>query len=251
MSDIRRFIRVHDGIDEHPKVEALSDKAFRHLISLWCHCARNLTNGLVSEAAWTRITNARTARELVASRLARRRDDDTWEMHDYLEHQRSRQEVESLSEKRRLAGRRGGLAKANGLASATAPATPLAKQTSTREEKRREVPPLPPAASPSPPSPETPSADAEEARDDPFGTFWETYPRKVSRPAAQAAWARATTTTDPAAILTGLSANLPQLEHADPKFIPHPAKWLTDERWADVTAEADTWAAVPHANPRP
>ena len=44
-ADRRTYITVHDGMPEHPKVDALSDKAFRALVGLWCWCSRNLTDG--------------------------------------------------------------------------------------------------------------------------------------------------------------------------------------------------------------
>ena len=39
--DPRTFITLHDGMPEHHKIEALSDKAFRTLIDLWCWCSQH------------------------------------------------------------------------------------------------------------------------------------------------------------------------------------------------------------------
>lgn len=117
MADDRTYIRVHDGMDEHPKVEGLSDGAFRLLISLWCYCSRNLNDGLISDAAWKRRGSAKTRAELLAAGLAHQRDGHV-EMHDYLKHQRSAAEVAELKRKRAEAGRRGGKAKASARASA-------------------------------------------------------------------------------------------------------------------------------------
>jgi len=136
MADARTFIKVHDGIYEHPKVEELSDKAFRHLITLWCFCSRNYTDGKVPERTWKRITTSATSRELISNRLAEAAEGG-YEMHDYLEHQRSRAEIEYLTEKRRVVGKKGGLARAQGQANAQASATANSKQTSSRAEQSR------------------------------------------------------------------------------------------------------------------
>ena len=226
----RNFIKVHDGIDEHPKIEALSDKAFRHLITLWCYCGRNLTDGVVAERTWLRITTPKTARELIDNKLADEVESG-YRMHDYLDHQRSRESVEALREKRQAAGKKGGEARASAIASATADA----KQTRSRGEERRKEHPLPPHAAPSPPRPDRSSADADsEAHSSTFNDFWDTYPRKDNKPRAAAAWRRATHDTHPADILDGLRATLDQLTRvSDRRFIPQASTWLSDRRWTD------------------
>jgi hypothetical protein len=105
--DKRTFITVHDGITEHHKIEALSDKAFRALIDLWCWCSRNESDGHVPASVWAKRTTARVRAELVPS-LANARDDGGVDMRDYLEHQRSKAEIAALREKRSRAGSLGG-----------------------------------------------------------------------------------------------------------------------------------------------
>jgi len=70
------------------------------------------------------------------------------------------------------------------------------------------------------------SADADED----FDAFWQAYPRKVGKQDARKSWAKALRLTDVATILAGV-AGYPFSD--DPKFIPHPAKWLNDGRWED------------------
>src|SRR5690242_15777024 len=101
--DKRTFITVHDGMPEHHKIEALSDMAFRALIDLWCWCSRNESDGEVPAAVWAKRTTPSVRRELLRD-LAKRRTDGTVEMHDYLEHQRSKAEIAELREKRSRAG---------------------------------------------------------------------------------------------------------------------------------------------------
>lgn len=66
------YLNIDDGEDEHPKVEGLSDAAFR----LWCHSrtysARNLTDGIVTLGKARRLShtgNDVVAAEIVASGL--------------------------------------------------------------------------------------------------------------------------------------------------------------------------------------
>lgn len=95
---------------EHPKVAGLSDKAFRELIDLWTYCARQRSDGIVHGPRWKRVPTG-VRRALVAAVLAEPvlpGDDSAGvTMHGYLEHQRSREEIDELSVKRAEAGRRG------------------------------------------------------------------------------------------------------------------------------------------------
>jgi len=105
--DNRTFITVHDGMPEHRKIEALSDKAFRTLVDLWCWCSRNESDGLVPAAVWVKRATPSVRRELLRD-LAEQRMDGDVQMHDYLQHQRSRAEIAELREKRSRAGSLGG-----------------------------------------------------------------------------------------------------------------------------------------------
>lgn len=128
--DHRTFITVHDGMPEHRKIEVLSDKAFRCLFDLWCWCSRTRSDGHVPEAVWRKRTTPRVAREFLEGPFGPLAEavDGGYYMHDYLEHQRSREEIEQLTEKRRLAGSNGGKAKAERQASAVASATARSRQ---------------------------------------------------------------------------------------------------------------------------
>jgi hypothetical protein len=104
------WIKLDVLMPEHPKVEALSDKAFRALVSLWCYCARQHSDGTVPASRWKQIP-AKARAELISAGLA----DPLLPgepaagvaMHDYLEHQRSREQVDELAAKRAEAGRKG------------------------------------------------------------------------------------------------------------------------------------------------
>lgn len=138
MADSRTYIRVHDGMPENAKVEALSDRAFRVLIDLWCWCSRTLSDGVIPEAVWVKRTGtAKVQRELLGGLVEK--VDGQFVMHDYLEHQRSRAEVEALRSKRAEAGRKGGKARSTRQANAEASASPGAKQPGSKIQPSTET----------------------------------------------------------------------------------------------------------------
>lgn len=99
--DGRTYIRVHDGMPDHPKVEPLSDRAFRVLVETWCWSSRQLQDGRVPLAIWRRRTTARVRQELLDAGLVEELGADGVQMHDYLEHQRSRAQVQEITTTRR------------------------------------------------------------------------------------------------------------------------------------------------------
>ncbi|HUC25388.1 MAG TPA: hypothetical protein VMA73_22000 [Streptosporangiaceae bacterium] len=104
------WIRVDVLLPEHAKVEGLSDKAFRALVELWCYCGRQHSDGAVPAARWRKVSPKARA-ELLAAGLADPllTGDPTSgvTMHDYLGHQRSRESIDELAQKRAEAGRKG------------------------------------------------------------------------------------------------------------------------------------------------
>lgn len=67
-----------------------------------------------------------------------------------------------------------------------------------------------------------------------FSTFYDAYPRKVSRRAADKAWSAATRRTTAEAIMMGLATQTAAgMFDKDKQFIPHPATWLNGDRWDD------------------
>lgn len=122
--DGRTFITVHDGLMEHPKIEPLSDKAFRTLFECWTWCSKNTSDGVLPPGSWSKRGTAAARRELVAAGLMELTEDGGAVVHDYTEHQRTAAEIEALRAKRREAGSKGGKAKATAVA--------LAKQTGSK-----------------------------------------------------------------------------------------------------------------------
>lgn len=147
MTDTRTYIRMHDGMPEHPKIEPLSDAAFRLLVTTWCWCSRQTTDGRISKKLWRKRGTAMRRKELQDAGLIVEQDE--WVLvHDYLEHQRSSEEIQALKEHRARAGKLGGEAKAKRVASAKqVPGDLLSKNvpsTDTYTEIKKEPPLVPP-----------------------------------------------------------------------------------------------------------
>lgn len=118
MPDKRTFIKLHDGMPDHPKIVGLSDRAFRTLVAGWCYCSRYLTDGHIPRPAWAQIVPGsgtrrgsqvvtNVTRELAAAGLVEEHPEHV-EMHDYLDHQRSKAQVEHVQAVRSEAGKQGG-----------------------------------------------------------------------------------------------------------------------------------------------
>jgi hypothetical protein len=115
----------------------------------------------------------------------------------------------------------------------------------------KEVSPRPPSRKPNPPGDNTPHTDASREGDsreaqifaetakpaDPFARFWAAYPRKVGRPVAERAFAKAIRRAGgpdpPAAILAGLHRQLSGWARREAELIPHPTTWLNRDGWND------------------
>ena len=68
-----------------------------------------------------------------------------------------------------------------------------------------------------------------------FDDFWQQYPRRVGKGSARKQFDKALNIVPFDELMAGLvrlNANLP----SDPKFIPHPSTWLSQERWTDEPA---------------
>lgn len=106
------YLLVDDCMDTHPKVETLSDRAYRlHMAGLH-HCARNLTDGFVSEVTVRGIKARLRAQQKHFDELM---DAGCWApyrggyvIENYLDWNRSKAEVERQREDRAAAGRLGG-----------------------------------------------------------------------------------------------------------------------------------------------
>lgn len=118
------YIRVDVLLPGHPKLAGLPRSARWTLIELWCFAGRYHTDGFVSDDVWGETGPSADRRKLVERGFAERVDGG-YMMHDFTGpdgHQRSLAEIKALSAKRAEAGRKGGGARGNTEASASADA---------------------------------------------------------------------------------------------------------------------------------
>ena len=115
MKDDRLYARIALTFPEDPKILPLSDAAFRCLVEAICWSREHLTDGVLPK----RLASARWSLDVLRELCA---NDDTnssltecethYLIHDFVNHQDTRADVEARRERARAAGQRGGLAKA-------------------------------------------------------------------------------------------------------------------------------------------
>lgn len=120
--DRRTYVRLHDGLPDHPKVIAVGGQAAWLYTASLCYASRQLTDGVIPRGMVRRLTDLDNP-EALASALLRvglwhegshtcsrcpQAGPDEYVVHDYLEHQRSAEDVQALRAKRSAAGRAGG-----------------------------------------------------------------------------------------------------------------------------------------------
>lgn len=93
----------------HPKFIRLTDKAKLHLLELWAYCNEYQTDGIVYKAILEEKGRpvAKLLREV--GWVDDTNEKDTFYMHDYLEHQKSRAQIEQHREQRQKDGKKGGI----------------------------------------------------------------------------------------------------------------------------------------------
>lgn len=95
------YVRIDVLLPEHPKIDLLSRAARWTLIEIWCYCGRNHNDGIVSAGRWKTFGTSGERRQIVDAGFAEPIGlDGGYVMHGYLEHQRSRQEIEEASDAR-------------------------------------------------------------------------------------------------------------------------------------------------------
>ena len=218
MSNDRLFFKLHNGFPEHPKTIELSDKAFRQLIEAWCYCSRNLNDGYLTKSQFLRFFSPKSRGELTAVGFVRE-EENQYVMHDYLEHQQSAKQVADLRERRRMAGAKGGKAKANSLASAKQkveqmPSKSLPDIDVDIDVDRTEA-----------------KASVSSARDE-FIDWYMAYPRKASKGLAEKAYLKARKKVG-ADVLLDAAERYAADPNREDAFTKLPASWLNAECWDD------------------
>jgi hypothetical protein len=85
---VMAWARLDDGFFDHPKVEGLSDAAFRAFVGGLCICNRYLTDGVISSQKAAKLTRPKVRTELVTAGLWHERDDGSIDIHDFGDYNR-------------------------------------------------------------------------------------------------------------------------------------------------------------------
>lgn len=139
------YAQLDVSLPWHEKVQRIPEKtraaAFGFYSAAVCFCQKERTDGLIRSAELARVfpdtKSMRLVRALVSAGLFDEVHGD-YEVHDYLEYNKSRAEIEAEIEQRREAGKRGGHAsgKARAKAGARASASASAQAESKQEGKQ-------------------------------------------------------------------------------------------------------------------
>ena len=86
------WIKLDDDSPDHPKIDGLSDRTFRWWIRGLCFASKYLTDGLLPFVFLRRVPRS-VQSELRKAKLWITRKNGEVEIHDYLEHQRSKDQV--------------------------------------------------------------------------------------------------------------------------------------------------------------
>lgn len=101
--DSRTYFKLDDHLPENPKIIAAGEDAELLYIHGLAYCSRQLTNGVIPKAIVPRLVAKgaeKRSQALVANELWIDRG-DSFEVHDYLLHQRSREQIENERRKAR------------------------------------------------------------------------------------------------------------------------------------------------------
>lgn len=130
------WVKVDDAFPSHPKVVGLSDAAIATWLRGVCYSSQNLTDGFIPEAALRLVGNRKAAAALVGAGLWAETVDG-WRIHEYEQHQRSREQVQRERElaRQRSAVRR---AKSDGSSRELRAKTAVSSRDVTLPEKSRE-----------------------------------------------------------------------------------------------------------------
>ncbi len=235
--DHRNFLVIDEGMVNNPKIAPRSDKAFRTYIELLSWSATQLTDGSIPPDIFKRFGTQRARQELINAGLVEvehsdetGRDISRYLIHDYLEHQRSREDVLRVRKARSEAGSRGGKATARKAMreqqmvqqnSSNGGSKRAAEEEEEREGDRTTDVVLQ-------------RRGRDESLNASFEDAWSHWPKKAEAMKARAAYVTL-------AIRHGVDFLHDEVvrhgdawaEHEETKFCPRLAEWLRDERWQE------------------
>ena len=254
------WVRFDDGFPIHRKVEPLSDGAYRLHTTAICWSSRNLTDGCIPKSDLLFVAPRTMKRpEKFVKELVERglwiTTDDGWQIHDYLDYQPSKEQVNAerqkkterqkrWREKKKTSNVDGGVdastdASRDGSRDA-APSRPVPTRPAPRVNKNScSSAPPPNDSEPLPLIPEPPHKPEPGSDDDPdWCAFWAAYPRKAKKPEARKSWVKALkgdkyrAPARPIDIITAARRYANDPNRVD-QYTAMPTTWLNQARWQD------------------
>lgn len=252
MADRRTYVRMHDGLPDSPKLLGIDADGTTIALCGWLYssaiyyASRAKSDGLIPLAKVSTLTTIPEATVLALAKHLL--DACLWHerghtcttcpqpparhyiVHDYLDHNRSRMEIDELIAKRVAAGQRGGQAKAanyknvaNGVASASG--LLVAKgypDTDTTTDKKK--------TSSSSGSTRRKNTRPVAAR---FDEFWAAYPRRDDRAPAEKAWTEAVEDggIEPQVLIDAAARYAKERKGQPRNFTKLAATWLHKRSW--------------------
>jgi hypothetical protein len=214
------WLRLDDAFGDHPKIAGLSDRAFRaHVLGL-LYCARQVTDGFVPKALAPR---ARVLNELTGASLwtATR---GGYRIHDWLDWNPSRAEVDSKRAAKSMAGAKGAASRWQADAKASA----------SRSHDRGNAPI--PSPTPTPPQQQELKTSGEAG----FAVFYERFPRHMKPRDAETAYNAALRRASHAEIMAGVDRLVADPNLPPKDLIPYPATWLRADSWKNDPYEPES-----------
>lgn len=101
--DKRPYFTMTNEYPNHRKIRVLSDKAFRLHVTLMADCNQAKSDGKFSKHELNML-GPKAGKELIERGLVETLKDGEYQLHDYLDHQHSRAEIEKLQANKAEAG---------------------------------------------------------------------------------------------------------------------------------------------------
>jgi len=225
------WFRLYAELLDDPKIGSLSDAEFRCFIESLCWACKRGDDGRmglnVEAAQWAFRRNVSdTLQSLVGKRLLTLRSDGELVVTSWNKRQMKSDKAAERVARHRESKKHNMKRYSNG--DVTADVTLQKRYSNGLEENRREE------------KREEKNTSAIAVACD-FEAFWETYPRKVGKLAAQRAWAKADLPAfDVIVKAIDDQSRGEQWRKEGGAFIPHPATWINEGRWLDQPAPAAT-----------
>lgn len=201
-----RWFRFYADAIRNPKVAMLSDRDFRLWVKLLAVAAEN-EGTIPSEEALKHVLNARLDHLLTGvKRLISVGLIDSLEGH-YEPHNWSKFQYKSDTSTDRVKKHR-----QERNVSVTPPEQNRTEADTETEEERKNI-------------------SLENERE--FEIWYSAYPRHVGKGQARKAYRTARKKTDDVTLLASANTAKEKFAHTEDRFIPHPATWLSGERWSD------------------